>query len=223
MGWVARNISNGVLTDVTAGLRLSPGAAPDVALSYAFRDATARVAAQLPADPRRPGLGEVALRTDSSITAALSLLDLPPFRFMEKAGREVDIASGRARLSVDVEVPLQQGAPPGSVVFSAEGTLEDVQSETLVPGRVLAADTLDLSVWGRRRRPRRDRDRRRRHAVGRALRRHVGTGIRPRRGGQPGVRQAGTVAPVLGGVFARAAGGDAFGRGRGQVRHRAAT
>ena len=43
---------------------------------------------------RIPAQAEVILKTDSTLTAALSLLDEPPFQFLTKAGREVQIGEG---------------------------------------------------------------------------------------------------------------------------------
>ena len=46
---------------------------------------------QIPAD------AEVRLTTRSDLTAALSLLDQEPFRFLTKAGRPVDLGAGQGR------------------------------------------------------------------------------------------------------------------------------
>lgn len=97
---------------------------------------------------QKPGQGEVDLRADGPIQAALSLLDQPPFRFLEKAGRGVDLATGRAIVQAHISVPLVRDAPPDSVVFSGTGRLVDVASDTLVPGRALAARELALKVDG---------------------------------------------------------------------------
>src|SRR5690606_26164428 len=48
-----------------------------------------------------PAIAEIRLLTDSTITAALSLLDQPPFGFLTKAGQPVDLAEGHARLKTD--------------------------------------------------------------------------------------------------------------------------
>ncbi|MBC7153824.1 MAG: hypothetical protein H5U19_04270 [Rhodobacteraceae bacterium] len=95
---------------------------------------------------KKPGMGEVDLRADGPITAALSLLDQPPFRFLEKAGRGVDLATGRAIVRAHISVPLVRGAGLDEVEYSGTGRLIDVTSEVLVPGRVLTARELALNV-----------------------------------------------------------------------------
>ena len=94
----------------------------------------------------RPATGEVALAAAGPVPAALALLDRPPFRLMEKAGRSPDLARGEARVSGGITLPLKPGLTAGDVGFSLSGQLRDVASETLVPGRRLTADRLDLSA-----------------------------------------------------------------------------
>ncbi len=86
------------------------------------------------------------LRTESTITAALSVLDSPPFRFLEKAGQVVTLADGRARLEGRLDFMLTERLRPDEVAFDVSGELHDVRSETLVKGRVLAAERLDVEA-----------------------------------------------------------------------------
>jgi hypothetical protein len=187
--WLTENVQTGLLFNVNAGLRLSPGAAPRLSLGYEFTDADVRFIKTLPpiqqgrgyatiadttytmvvdaghvAAPQggdidvagsvfevpditvKPPPAEVKLKTDSTITAALSLLDQPPFGFMTKAGLPVDLADGRARLDVDIRLPLADKILLPDVIFDASGTLTGVSSGTLVKNRVVTADSLTLSV-----------------------------------------------------------------------------
>lgn len=92
----------------------------------------------------KPATAEVTLRTDSSVTAALSLLDEPPFNFLSKAGFPVDVADGRAQTEAVLTFPLLPRLMPGDVDYVVNGTLSDVSSDKLVKGRVLTADRLNL-------------------------------------------------------------------------------
>ena len=87
---------------------------------------------------------EITLQTDSSVTAALSLLDQPPFGFLTKAGLAPDLGQGHARLVTELRLPLAPKLQPGDVDFTVSGTLENLTSDRLVPGRVLTADRLEL-------------------------------------------------------------------------------
>jgi hypothetical protein len=94
----------------------------------------------------RRGPAEAHLRARGTVTAALSLLDSPPFRFLEKAGRPVTLADGQADLTGRLDFILKERLTPEEVAFGVTGTLEDVRSETLIEGRVLAARQLTVEA-----------------------------------------------------------------------------
>ncbi len=86
------------------------------------------------------------LKTDSSVRAALLLLDRPPFRFLSKAGLGTDILSGRARLNVALKLPLALKIGLKEVDFDVTGQVSDARSDVLVPGRVLSAPVLRVAA-----------------------------------------------------------------------------
>lgn len=88
----------------------------------------------------------VKLRSRSSITAALSVLDLDPLRLMKKAGLGVGLAAGRAEVEGTLAIPLKRGGSTSDITFHASGTLSDVQSDVLVRGRDLRAERLILTA-----------------------------------------------------------------------------
>lgn len=90
----------------------------------------------------KDGPAQAALRARSTITGALSLLDAPPFRFLQKAGQPVTVAEGQVELKGELMFLLKKKLPPEEVAFDVTGTLTDVRSESLVKGRVLAAEQL---------------------------------------------------------------------------------
>ncbi|MEY4872605.1 MAG: hypothetical protein RLZZ563_1935, partial [Pseudomonadota bacterium] len=93
-----------------------------------------------------PAQAEVILKTDSTLTAALSLLDEPPFQFLTKAGREVQIGDGRAVLDATLRFPLIPKLLAGDVSFSVNGRVFDFFSERLVAGKGVAAPDLSLTA-----------------------------------------------------------------------------
>ncbi len=94
----------------------------------------------------KPAPAKFTLATDSTITAALSLLDQPPFGFLTKAGRPVDLAEGRARLTTELDLTLAQKIMPEDVGYNVSGTLMDVRSDKLAPDRLLTAGALTVSA-----------------------------------------------------------------------------
>lgn len=95
---------------------------------------------------RRPALAEISLVTRSSLTAALSLLDLPPFHFMTKAERPVDLGEGTARIETRLVLPLQKKIELGDVDYEVTGTVLDLRSDRLVAGREIRAERLELAA-----------------------------------------------------------------------------
>ena len=94
----------------------------------------------------KPARAKITLQTVSSLTAALSLLDLPPFHFMSKADRPVDLGDGDARIKTVLELPLQKKIALGDVQYDVTGTVANFQSGVVVPGRTITSDQLQLAA-----------------------------------------------------------------------------
>jgi hypothetical protein len=95
---------------------------------------------------RRPNVAQIGLATRSSVTAALSLLDLPPFGFMTKANRPVDLGDGVAQVQTQLTIPLAGRVQLADVDYTVSGRITDFSSDKLVPGRNVQAETLALTA-----------------------------------------------------------------------------
>jgi len=91
-------------------------------------------------------LAKFALTTSATITATLSLLDEKPFEFLSKANLPVDLADGRAGLSIDLDMPLMKGVKAKDIRYAATGTLSSVRSTRLIKDRVLASPILGVTL-----------------------------------------------------------------------------
>lgn len=92
----------------------------------------------------KPSPFEVTLKSRSTVTAALSILDQPPFAFLTKAGMPVDLAEGQADLvSVLKFLPLLK-LRAEDVSFDVTGQMHNVASDKIVKGRKLAAESLEV-------------------------------------------------------------------------------
>ena len=96
-----------------------------------------------------PAPAEIDLRTNSSVTAAMSLLDEPPFGFLSKAGQPVEGTDGRAQMVARIRLPLAGRVLADQVSYAIRGRMRDVRSAVLVPGRLLLADELTLEADNR--------------------------------------------------------------------------
>ncbi len=101
---------------------------------------------RVPDITQKPARGAITLRTDSSLTAALSLLDQPPFQFLTKAGQPVDIGTGRARLVAELGLPLVGKVGIAEIDYTATGTVTDMASSVIVPGRAIVVPVLAVRL-----------------------------------------------------------------------------
>jgi hypothetical protein len=95
---------------------------------------------------QKPAVADITLQTRSSLTAALSLLDQPPFRFMSKADQPVTLGEGTAAIKTVLRLPLQKKILMSDVDYSVAGVLSDVVSTSLVPGRKLSSKRLVVAA-----------------------------------------------------------------------------
>lgn len=92
----------------------------------------------------------VKLRIDSTVTAALSLLDRKPLNVMSKANIPVTVADGRVVLQGTLALPLIKYLKTKDVVYHAQGELTSVRSSVLLDGRIVAAERLSISASSER-------------------------------------------------------------------------
>lgn len=84
----------------------------------------------------------IHVRSDSSITAVMSMLDQRPFLYLQSAGLPVTLADGRAVVNGVVDLVLGAMQGPRPVDFDVTAALSNVRSDRIVPDRVLAASAL---------------------------------------------------------------------------------
>lgn len=185
--WLGENVTEGLLQNVRAALRLSPGKEPKVYIGYEFEDAGVRFLKGLPPIrygkgrsyldgktyvialdagqieapaggaidvrgsvfkvpdvTRKPAMGDIRLKTRSTITAALALLDLPPLQLMTKADQPIDLAQGTAVLDTQLSVPLIPKVNLPDISYEVRGDLLGVRTDRLAKGRLILADRLEV-------------------------------------------------------------------------------
>ncbi|TNC50787.1 DUF3971 domain-containing protein [Rubellimicrobium rubrum] len=186
--WIAENVTDGVLHDVAAALRIEPEVETEVAVTSNFSGLAVRPLGTHP--PIVAGEGRMGWEDNSfsvaldsghvdapeggsvdmagtafviapgdgarsparvhvdaagPITATLSLLDQPPYRFLSSADLPVDLADGTARTRGTVDLFLGP-MRPDELRYDIAATLSDVRSDLLIPGRMLTAESLEATV-----------------------------------------------------------------------------
>jgi hypothetical protein len=82
------------------------------------------------------------LRSDSTITAAMAVMDAPPFGLIARTGLPVAMADGRMTVAGDIGLRLGVVPGPGDVTWDLTAQMTGVRSDVIVPDRALAASTL---------------------------------------------------------------------------------
>lgn len=103
---------------------------------------------KIPDIDAKPTVANITLVTQSNLTAALSLLDQPPFGFLTKAKRPVDLGQGRAILLTKLSFPLKAKVLMEDVSYVVTGEIRNFRSDKLVSGRVVTAPVLQVTADG---------------------------------------------------------------------------
>lgn len=91
--------------------------------------------------PNAPAI--LQFRSDSTVTAAMAVLDKPPFGFVAGTGLPVAMADGRIAIAGEIRFPLGVVPGPGELGWDLSAQMTGVRSELIVPERVLAAAVLE--------------------------------------------------------------------------------
>lgn len=98
------------------------------------------------ARPRNPD-ARFDLSVAGPLEAVGSLLAAPPVNLLaESALDPAELATGFAEARVGLDLTFRRVIPREEISFSAQGVLRDVEAVSLVPGRVLTSQALDLTV-----------------------------------------------------------------------------
>lgn len=92
----------------------------------------------------KPAMGEIEIRAEGPLQAALEVLDRAPLNVMKRAGRTPDIADASAEAEARIVLPLQDRVSPDAVDYTVSAVLRDVHSDRIAEGRSLTAGRLLL-------------------------------------------------------------------------------
>ncbi|GGA10782.1 hypothetical protein GCM10011498_08650 [Amylibacter cionae] len=123
--------------DLSSGYVVAPnGTEVDVAGSGLF----------IPDIHQRPSPGEITLSAKGDVGAALGLLNVEKFQFLNKVGLSEDVAEGQAVVRGTFKLPLDKHAKTSDVKMDLTAQLGGVHSDTLIEGKSLTADALVAHV-----------------------------------------------------------------------------
>lgn len=95
---------------------------------------------------RIPAVANIDLHMAGSLTATLSLLDQPPFHYLQKAGQPVTLGSGTARVNAQISLPLIARVLQEDVNFKVDGEVTGFASDVLVKGHLVTVPSLRVTA-----------------------------------------------------------------------------
>lgn len=93
-----------------------------------------------------PALAHIDLHMTGALTAVLSLLDQPPFFYLQKAAQPVDLGQGRTDVSAQISLPLIPRVMPWDVDFKVAAQVAEFTSDKVVKGHVVTAPLLRVAA-----------------------------------------------------------------------------
>ncbi len=94
----------------------------------------------------KPAVAHIDLDMSGALTAVLSLMDQPPFFYLQKAGEPVDLGQGRARVTAQVSFPMKGRVMPWDVSFQVAAKVADFASDVLIKGHHLTSPLLTVAA-----------------------------------------------------------------------------
>lgn len=93
-----------------------------------------------------PAIANIDLHMSGALTGVLSLLDQPPFSYLQKAGQPVDLGQGHVTLSAQIRLPMKGRVMAWDVSFQVAAKIADFASDVLVKGHHLTAPLLSVQA-----------------------------------------------------------------------------
>lgn len=95
---------------------------------------------------RIPAVATIDMHMAGAVTAVLSLLDQPPFHYLEKAGQPVDLGTGMARVSARITLPLIARVMAWDIGLKVSAEISDFASDVLVKGHRVTAPLMKIAA-----------------------------------------------------------------------------
>ncbi|MBJ3761789.1 hypothetical protein ILP92_03380 [Maribius pontilimi] len=94
----------------------------------------------------KPSPAVIDIAADGPLGALFDVLDAERFQLLSKSGRDADLATGRITGSARIGLVLKKGNTSEDIDIAADAVVRDFASDTIVGGRALRSDRLDVSL-----------------------------------------------------------------------------
>lgn len=91
-----------------------------------------------------PAIAEI--RAIGSVTSALTTLNYPPMKALDRLDFKPDAVNGQTVVKARVEFPVMRNAPPDQISYTASAVIKNAKSDEIIPNQTLSARLVNLQV-----------------------------------------------------------------------------
>ena len=95
---------------------------------------------------QKAAIANIELHMAGALTGVLSLMDQPPFQYLQKAGQPVNLGQGRASVTAQISFPMKARVMPWDVSFDVTAKVVDFASDVLIKGHRFTSPLLTVGV-----------------------------------------------------------------------------
>jgi hypothetical protein len=95
---------------------------------------------------QKAAIANIELHMAGALTGVLSLMDQPPFQYLQKAGQPVNLGQGRASVTAQISFPMKGRVMPWDVSFDVTAKVVDFASDVLIKGHRFTSPLLTVGV-----------------------------------------------------------------------------
>lgn len=94
----------------------------------------------------KPAPAVAEIRATGSVTSALTTLNYPPMKALDRLDFATDSVGGQAEIKAIIEFPVMRGAPPEQIRYTASAVINNAISDQIVPNQTLSAKVVNVQV-----------------------------------------------------------------------------
>ena len=94
----------------------------------------------------KPAPAVAEIRAKGSLTSALTTLNYPPMKALDRLDFATDSVGGQAEIKARIEFPVMRGAPPEQIRYTASAVINNALSNQIVPNQTLSAKVVNVQV-----------------------------------------------------------------------------
>ena len=94
----------------------------------------------------KPAPAVAEIKATGSVTSALTTLNYPPMKALDRFEFATDSVAGQAEIKAKIEFPVMRDAPPEQILYTASAIVSNAKSDQIVPNQRLSSKVVKVQV-----------------------------------------------------------------------------